>query len=50
MIAMAKSDPQKSPLTPEKKRRNLALLAALLLFVAIVYGVTIVRVHLTGAP
>ncbi|HVY12434.1 MAG TPA: hypothetical protein VHB73_02595 [Alphaproteobacteria bacterium] len=36
----------KGPLPPQKKRRNLAVLLALLLFVAVVYGVTIVKIHL----
>lgn len=47
MTAMAKKP---APLPPEKKRRNMALLMALLLFAAVIYGVTIIRIHVTGAP
>ncbi len=33
-----------APLTPEKKRRNLAMFVLLVLFVVVVFGVTIVKI------
>lgn len=42
--------PPKSDLPLEKKRRNLALLIGLLCFVAIIYGVTIIKMNIFGKP
>lgn len=38
----------KMPLSPEKKRRNLALFWGLIAFVAIIYGVTIIKMNVMG--
>lgn len=35
---------KKVELSPEKKRRNWAVLAGLVIFVALVYGITIVKI------
>jgi hypothetical protein len=37
-------------LSPEKKKRNLAIALALLVFVALIYAVTIIKIHAGGTP